>query len=152
MIVVMPARWAPRTFSFTPPIGSTRPRSVISPVIATSRRTGRPDIAETSAVAIATPADGPSLGIAPAGTWTWTSIEPSRSSGIWSVAGVRRGVGQRGAGRLLHHVAELAGEDQRRRCPSRLTSDRLVPLRRRGRRGAGGSAASTNMMSPPAGV
>jgi len=67
-IVVMPARFAPNTFSFNPPIGSTRPRSVISPVIATSRRTGRPDISETSAVAIAMPADGPSLGIAPAGT------------------------------------------------------------------------------------
>jgi hypothetical protein len=37
MIVLMPARCAPSTFSFTPPIGSTRPRSVISPVIATSR-------------------------------------------------------------------------------------------------------------------
>ena len=82
---MIPARWAPSTFSFTPPIGSTRPRRVISPVIATSLRTGRPDIAETSAVAIVTPADGPSFGIAPAGTWTWTSIEPSRSSGICSV-------------------------------------------------------------------
>ena len=44
------------------------------------------DIAETMAVAIATPALGPSLGIAPAGTWTWTSIEPSRSSGMRSEA------------------------------------------------------------------
>ena len=116
----MPARCAPSTFSFTPPIGSTRPRSVISPVIATSlpHRPAR-HRAETSAVAIATPADGPSFGIAPAGTWTWTSIEPSRSSGICSVARVRRRVGQRRARRLLHHVAELAGEDQRRRCPSR---------------------------------
>ena len=41
--------------------------SVISPVIATSERTGRPVISETSAVAIATPALGPSLGIAPGG-------------------------------------------------------------------------------------
>jgi hypothetical protein len=58
---------------------------VISPVIATSFRTARPDIALTSAVDIVTPADGPSLGIAPCGTWMWTSIEPSRSSGILSV-------------------------------------------------------------------
>ena len=38
--VVMPARWAARIFSLRPPIGSTRPRSVISPVIATFWRTG----------------------------------------------------------------------------------------------------------------
>ena len=36
MIVRMPARWAASTFSLMPPIGSTLPRSVISPVIATS--------------------------------------------------------------------------------------------------------------------
>ena len=38
----MPARCAASTFSLTPPIGSTWPRSVISPVIATSFRTGDP--------------------------------------------------------------------------------------------------------------
>ena len=70
---MIPARTAPSTFSLTPPIGSTRPESVISPVIARSRRTGRPDSAETMAVAIATPAEGPSLGMAPAGTWTCRS-------------------------------------------------------------------------------
>ena len=78
----MPARCAPSTFSFKPPIGSTRPRSVISPVIATSLRTGRPDIADTSAVAIVTPADGPSFGIAPAGTWMCASIAPEPSFGM----------------------------------------------------------------------
>src|SRR3990172_13382663 len=36
----MPARWAASSFSFNPPIGSTLPRRVISPVMATSRRTG----------------------------------------------------------------------------------------------------------------
>ena len=36
MTVVMPARCAASSFSLSPPIGSTRPRSVISPVIATS--------------------------------------------------------------------------------------------------------------------
>ena len=35
--VVMPPRSAASSFSFRPPIGSTRPRSVTSPVIATSR-------------------------------------------------------------------------------------------------------------------
>ena len=39
----MPARCAARTFSLRPPIGGTRPRSVISPVIATS---WRPDAGE----------------------------------------------------------------------------------------------------------
>ena len=42
----MPARCAASVFSFKPPIGNTLPRSVTSPVIATSRRTGRPVIAD----------------------------------------------------------------------------------------------------------
>src|SRR5437773_746158 len=67
-VVLMPARTAPSTFSFTPPIGRTRPRRVISPVMARSWRTERRDSADTSAVAIVTPADGPSFGMAPAGT------------------------------------------------------------------------------------
>jgi hypothetical protein len=45
------------------------PRSVISPVIATSRRTGILVSAETSVVAMVMPADGPSFGMAPSGTW-----------------------------------------------------------------------------------
>ena len=48
-------------FFFKPPIGNTRPRSVISPVIPTSLLTGIPVSAEISAVAIVIPADGPSL-------------------------------------------------------------------------------------------
>src|ERR1043165_3075461 len=51
MMFLMPARCAARTFSFTPPIGSTLPRSVISPVIATSRRVGILVSADTSVVA-----------------------------------------------------------------------------------------------------
>ena len=65
-----PARWAASDFSLIPPIGSTCPVSVISPVIAVSDETARPEISEDSATAIATPAEGPSLGTAPAGTWT----------------------------------------------------------------------------------
>ena len=42
----LPPRAAARSFSFRPPIGSTRPRSVISPVIATSWRTGMPVMTE----------------------------------------------------------------------------------------------------------
>ncbi len=66
----MPARIAARLFSFKPPIGRTSPRKVISPVIATSERTGVLLKSDASAVNIATPADGPSFGTAPAGTCT----------------------------------------------------------------------------------
>ena len=45
------------------------PLRVISPVIATSEETGRPEKRDTSAVAIVTPAEGPSLPTAPAGKW-----------------------------------------------------------------------------------
>ncbi len=65
----MPARFAPSTFSFTPPMGRTTPESVISPVIARRSFTGRPLSRLTSAVTIAAPADGPSFGTAPEGTW-----------------------------------------------------------------------------------
>ena len=74
---VRPAAWAARTFCLSPPIGSTRPCSVTSPVIPTVCLTGRPVSSDVSAVVIVIPALGPSLGIAPAGTWTWNS-RPSR--------------------------------------------------------------------------
>jgi hypothetical protein len=41
--------------------------------MAMSPRTGRFVNADASAVAIVIPADGPSLGIAPEGTWRWIS-------------------------------------------------------------------------------
>ena len=66
----MPARWAASSFSFSPPMGSTLPRSVISPVMAMSRRTGILVSALASAVAMVMPAEGPSLGMAPSGTCT----------------------------------------------------------------------------------
>ena len=56
-----------------PPIGMTRPRRLISPVIATSLRTGIPVSADTIEVTMPTPADGPSFGVAPSGTWMWMS-------------------------------------------------------------------------------
>src|SRR5438045_7000032 len=68
MMRVMPARAAARILSFTPPTGSTLPRSVISPVMAMSRWTGMRVTDESSAVAMVIPADGPSFGIAPSGT------------------------------------------------------------------------------------
>ena len=57
-------------FSFRPPMGSTLPRKVTSPVIAISRLTGAPVRADTMAVVMAMPAEGPSLGTAPSGKWT----------------------------------------------------------------------------------
>jgi len=47
---------------------------VISPVIAVSRLTGMPVSTETIDVTMATPAEGPSFGVAPSGTWTWMSF------------------------------------------------------------------------------
>ena len=78
--VVTPARWAASSFCFTPPIGSTRPFSVTSPVIATSERTGRPEASDDSAVTIVTPADGPSFGTAPAGTCRCTARSSAAAS------------------------------------------------------------------------
>ena len=70
---VSPAAWAASTFCLRPPIGSTRPCSVTSPVMPTVCLIGRPDSSDASAVVIVMPALGPSFGIAPAGTWTWNS-------------------------------------------------------------------------------
>lgn len=55
-------------FSRSPPIGRTRPRRVISPVMATSRRAGRPDSAEMSATVTVMPADGRPSGQRPPGS------------------------------------------------------------------------------------
>jgi hypothetical protein len=41
--------------------------------MAMSRRIGMPVMTEASTVAMAMPADGPSFGVAPSGTWTWMS-------------------------------------------------------------------------------
>jgi len=65
--VVTPFRRAAMVFSLRPPIARTLPRSVISPVIATSCLTALPVKAERMAVVIVIPAEGPSLGIAPSG-------------------------------------------------------------------------------------
>ena len=64
------------------------------------------------AVTIVTPALGPSLGIAPAGTCTWNSRSSKASSAMPSSPRVAAHVGERDARRLLHDVAELAGEHQ----------------------------------------
>ena len=62
------ARCAAMSFSLIPPTGVTAPRKVISPVIASFGLTLRPESNDAMVVSIVTPADGPSLGIDPAGT------------------------------------------------------------------------------------
>ena len=79
---LIPARCAATTFSLIPPTGSTRPRREISPVIAVSVRMVRSVISETSAMNMATPALGPSFGVAPAGTWMWMSVFSKRAASI----------------------------------------------------------------------
>ena len=68
--VRIPTRCAASSFSLTPPMGSTLPRRVISPVMAKSQRTGICVRALTMAVQMVMPAEGPSLGMAPSGTCT----------------------------------------------------------------------------------
>ena len=94
MTIAAPERCAARILLFRPPMGRTRPRRVISPVMATSLRTGMPVKALTMAVAIVMPADGPSLGMAPAGTWMWSvffskvsSVSPAPRRGPGSTTG-----------------------------------------------------------------
>jgi hypothetical protein len=60
-IFLTPARWAPITFSFKPPIGSTLPVKVISPVILVLDDTLNFVNKLINTVVIATPADGPSF-------------------------------------------------------------------------------------------
>jgi hypothetical protein len=59
------------------------------------------------AVAIVTPADGPSFGIAPDGTWTCISAFLKKSG---SIPCVRPQPRQGRAHRFLHHLAELTGQ------------------------------------------
>ena len=73
-----------------PPIGSTWPVSVISPVMPTSSATGWSRMSDAIAVAIVTPADGPSFGTAPAGTWMCTSCFANQSSSTSSSSACER--------------------------------------------------------------
>ena len=85
----MPARLAARIFSRIPPTGSTFPRRVISPVMARLAFTLRWVSAEASEVTMVIPAEGPSFGIAPSGTWIWMfqlSKIPSGKSSRWLCA------------------------------------------------------------------
>ena len=128
----MPTRRAASTFSLMPPTGSTRPDSVISPVIAMSPRTGRRVSSDASAVAIVTPADGPSFGNR-ARRHVQVDLGVLEEVRIGAVGRrVRAEPRQRGARRLLHHVAELAGQRQRAgaRHPRRLDEQHVAAGRR----------------------
>ena len=112
MTILAPDRCAARILLLSPPIGRTRPRRVISPVMATSLRTGMPVRALTMARAIVMPADGPSLGMAPAGTWMWRVFFSKTSRVDAELAGMGPGPRQAGPGALAHDLAQLAGEDE----------------------------------------
>src|SRR5262245_29445854 len=118
----MPAVAAATTFSLMPPTGSTRPRRLISPVMAVSLLITRPVSSEASAMNIATPALGPSLGVAPAGTWTWMSFFSNSAGSLLSCtamlvirlsaacAPARTAPPRLRA--LAHHLAQLAGQQE----------------------------------------
>jgi hypothetical protein len=82
-------------------------------------RTGMPVSTETIAVAMAMPADGPSLGVAPSGTWTWMS-RLSKTAARCRNRSPRADVGRRRRDRFLHHVAQVAG-DRHRPLPGIMT-------------------------------
>src|SRR5260221_11555011 len=83
----MPAGPAAVTFSLMPPTGSTRPRRLISPVMAVSLRVRRVVSSEISATLMATPAERPSLGVAPAGASTGVSLLGEDSPSVARGAG-----------------------------------------------------------------
>mmetsp|Transcript_60443 Transcript_60443/g.175054 ORF Transcript_60443/g.175054 Transcript_60443/m.175054 type:complete len:245 (+) Transcript_60443:293-1027(+) len=68
----MPSRRAAMTFSLIPPTFKTLPVKVNSPVIAKFDLNGWLSARLTNAEAIVTPAEGPSFGVAPSGTFKWT--------------------------------------------------------------------------------
>ena len=77
----------PASFPSAPPMGSTRPRRVISPVMATSCRTARlRDAQLISAVAMVTPAAGAVLGHRALGYMDVNINGPCRKSGARSRA------------------------------------------------------------------
>ena len=112
MMFLMPTRRAARAFSLSPPMARASPRRSISPVMAKVFFTGTPLSTESSTVAMASPALGPSLGIAPSGKWMCRSFFWNTSGSISKASPAAADVAEGGLGALLHHVAQLAGEHQ----------------------------------------
>ena len=108
----IPARKAARILSLIPPTGRTLPRSVISPVIATSLSTGIFVTAEKSETAMVMPGGRPVLGDR-ALRHVDVDVELLVEVGVGVVhLGAAADVGDGRAGRLLHDVAERAGQRQ----------------------------------------
>ena len=100
--------------------------------MAVSLRTVRPVSSEASAMNMATPALGPSLGMAPAGTCTWMSDFSNEAGSMPSVDA--RALTRLSAACALSFITSPS-------WPVRMS----LPL-------PGTLAASTNRMSPPVGV
>ena len=80
---------------------------MISPVMAVSDLTQRPEYREKRATAMATPAEGPSLPMAPAGKCMWRSVSFGRSHCTpYYCEGVSAWGGGRGEGELSYFWQE----------------------------------------------
>ena len=122
-----------------------------------SERIGRPVNRLASTVAIVTPAEGPSFGIAPSGKCTCTSALAEAAPRDAEVLGAAAHPRGRGLHRLDHHGAELAGDLElaRPRHRDRLDREQVAAgaPSRRGRwrrrwRAPAGARSSTNRGGP----
>src|ERR1035437_5609658 len=128
-----PLRLAASTFSLIPPMGSTCPVRVISPVMARLVGTLRSVSMESSAVAMVMPALGPSLGMAPAGTWMWMSLVLNRSGS-------------------MPYLVALARTQVSAACTDSCMTGPSCPVMMRPLLPPGMRPASMNRTSPPTGV
>ena len=113
MTSVRPARWAARTFCLRPPIGRTAPCSVISPVMPTVSLTGR---SRSRLTERRRHGDARRRAVLGHGAGRHVDVEPA-AHGVGvdaELGGVRAHVVEGDLRRLLHDVAELAGEGQAR--------------------------------------
>ncbi len=69
-------------------------------------------MAEAMLVAMVIPADGPSFGVAPSGTWMWMIPVLEDAVVYAQQVDVRLDVFQCDDSRLLHHVTQIAGKCQ----------------------------------------
>ena len=130
----MPAAWAARAFSFRPPIGSTCPVSVSSPVIAVSSRTCAPGQQRRQGRRHRDARRGAVLGNRPRRHMDMevVALEEVRLQAGLELGRVGADEGQRRLRGLAHHVAELAGDDQlpRARVVGRLDEQHVAAGRR----------------------
>ena len=103
----MPWRCAASSFSFKPPMGSTLPRTVISPVMAMSPRTGMLVSALLMLVAMVMPADGSVLRDRAFGNVQVDVEVPVEIARQSEVCARLTNVAHGRLRRFLHHVAQL---------------------------------------------